>query len=126
MAEVFHSDMTLIRQITGTAESRIDVFAEDVDIQTKKEFFEITDDAGDVVKRHQTGQSAQMSIGKLFDSEIDFANGNNIKVYFGNILGTTTYQMGSCYITDKGFKISEDDEVTHNVSIVGRNFGTTS
>ena len=124
MAEVFHSDMTLIRQITGTAESRIDVFAEDVDIQTKKEFFEITDDAGEVVKRHQTGQAAEMSIGKLFDQEIDFANGNNIKVYFGNILGTTTYQMGSCYITDKGFKIPEDDSVTHNVRIIGRNFGT--
>src|SRR3972149_236921 len=99
MAEVFHSDMTLIRQITGTAESRIDVFAADVDIQTKKEFFEITDDAGEVVKRHQTGQAAEMSISKMFASEINLTDGNTVKVYFGNTLGTTTYGMGSCYVT---------------------------
>ena len=126
MAEVFHSDMTLIRKITGTVESRIDIFAQDVDIQTKKEFFEVTDDAGDVVKRHQTGQSAEMSISKMFASEINLTDGNTVKVYFGNTLGTTTYGMGSCYVTDKGWKIGEDDPVIHNVRIIGRNFGTTS
>ena len=122
MAEVFHFNECLVQN--GTTSTRIDTYCSDVSVSLRKKFFEVKDEDGQVVKRLQSGQEADMSIGAAFASEISFTDGNAIRVYYGDVLGTTTYEMGSCYVTDKGWSQKENDVVTHDVKIVGRTFGT--
>jgi len=124
MAEVFHFDECLVKEVTGTVETRIDNYATGVSVSLARNFFDIKDDTGQIIKRFEAGKEADMSIDALFAADIDFTDGNNIKLYYGNVIGTTTYQMGSCYIKDKGWSQSEDDAVKHDVKIVGRTFGT--
>ena len=126
MPEVYHFDECLIKKITsGTIEERMDYYVTDVTVSARKTFKDITDEDGEVIKRFQTGKSAELSIGCLFGtSGINITDGNNIKIYHGNALGTTTYQMGSCYISDEGWAHSENDLIKHDVKILGRNFGT--
>ncbi len=122
MAEVFHFNECLIR--VGTTTTRLDTLASDVSVSLTKDFFDITNEDGQTVKRFESGRGADMSIGKLFDTEIDFTDGSDLRLLYANQLGTTTYQMGSAYIKDKGWNQSENDSVKHDVKIVGRNFGT--
>jgi len=126
MAEVYRGDDVLIKEVTGTVESRIDIYCKDVTISSKKDYVAIRNEAGVPIKRILVGQDAEMSISQMFATEVSFTDGNNIKVYFADNLGTATYQMGSCYITEKGWKIPEDDGVVHDVKIIGGSFGTTT
>ena len=122
MAEVWHFNECLIR--VGTTTTRLDTYATDVSVSLTKDFFNIKNEDGQVLKRFESGRGADMSIGVLFDSEIDFTDGSDLRLLYANQLGTTTYQLGSSYIKDKGWSQSENDAVKHDVKIIGRNFGT--
>lgn len=124
MAEVFHFDECLIKTISGTVETRIDTYAQNAAIALKKTFFDVTDESGQIVKRYEEARGADLSIDTLFASEISHTDGNAIRVYYGNILGTTTYELGSAYVADKGWAQSENSTVTHDIKVVGRTFGT--
>lgn len=124
MAEVFHFEECLVKTLSGTVESRIDSYAENVTVALKKSFFDVPTEDGQVIKRYESGRSAELSIGKLFDTEIAHTDGNSIKFYYGNSLGTTTYQAGSCYIQDSGWSQSANDAVKYDVKISARTFGT--
>lgn len=122
MAEVWHFNECLIR--VGTTTTRLDTYATDVSVSLTKDFFNIKNEDGQVLKRFESGRGADMSIGVLFDSEIDFTDGSDLRLLYANQLGTTTYQLGSSYIKDKGWSQSENEAVKHDVKIIGRNFGT--
>lgn len=112
--------------MSGTTETRIDTYAENVTVAFKRQFFNVTDEDGSVIKRFQKGKSATMDIGMLFSSEIALTDGENIKLYYTSQGSTTTYLMGSAYIQDRGWNQPGADIVRHDVKIVGRTFGTTS
>mgnify|MGYP001576465125 FL=1 len=109
MAEVWHFNECLIR--VGTTTTRLDTYATDVSVSLTKDFFNIKNEDGQVLKRFESGRGADMSIGVLFDSEIDFTDGSDLRLLYANQLGTTTYQLGSSYINDKGWSQWENEAV---------------
>jgi len=121
MAEVFHFNECLI---TGTDAATFASFAEGVSIDYERDFFNIENESGAIIKRFQSGEKASMTIDKLFDAEIDRTDGEAIDVHYANALGTTSYRLGSAYIEAKSWSQGENDAVKHNVNIVGKTFGT--
>ena len=121
MGEVFHFDECLI---TGTDATAFAAFATGVSVDYERDFFNIENESGAIIKRFQQGERASMSIDKLFDAEIDRTDGEAIDVHYGNALGTTSYRLGSAYIENKSWSQGENDAVKHDVKIVGKTFGT--
>jgi len=124
MAEVFHFDECVV---SGTNNVPIAPFAEDVSVSEVKNFFDIENESGQVIKRFESGKNASMDIGVLYADEIVHSDGEAFNLHYGNSLGTTSYQLGSAYIKEKGWTQSDNNQIVrHNVKIVGRTFGTIS
>ena len=122
MAEVFHFDECIV---SGTDGAAFASFAEGVTVNYDRELFGITNESGGVIKRFQSGENAGMSIEKMFDADIIIEDGQAINLHYANVLGTTSYQLGSAYIKEKGWVQSDNNPaVRHNVKIVGKTFGT--
>lgn len=126
MPEVYHFLECEIKRVGsvvgGTTEYSIDAYAENVSVTMGREFVEMKDTSGVVQKRVPVGSTCEMTIGKLYQADVSLCDGNAIKLYMGNALGTETWQMLGAYWANKDF--GGDELIAYNVSITGKSFGT--
>lgn len=128
MAEVYSGLEAYIYRVGssvgGTTETAIDAYAEGVNVTLSRELRSRTDTSGVVQQRIPVGKSAEMSISRLYIDDPHLCDGNNLKLYLMNSLGTQTYQLTGAYWENKGWSAPGDDLVKYDVTIVGRDFGT--
>ncbi len=126
MAEVWQFDECLIRTGTSSTGSRIDAYAEDVNVDLSYSFKDCADpETGQVFDRIETGREANMTIGALWAGDFVHTNGQPIRVYFTSSAGVaSTYQMGSAFVQSRGWSMAQDALCKHDVKIVGANYGT--
>lgn len=129
--EVYHFLECEIKRVGSAAgdstETSIDAFAEGVSVSVSRELQPRIDTSGVVQQRVPIATEASMSIQRLFTSEATLFDGNAIKLIMGNIIGTTSYQLSGAYWTNKDFSGGPDDDgITHDLQIVGQDFGTVS
>jgi len=128
MAEVFSALECYIYRVGSklgdTTEAAIDAFAEGVNVSVSRELVPRVDDQGVIQQRVSFGKTAEMTISKLYSDDPHLFDGNNIKLYMMNSIGTQTYQLTGAYWSNKGWGASGDDTVSFDVAVVGRDFGT--
>lgn len=125
MAEVWHFDECLIRRGTSSTGSRIDLYAEDVNVELNRTLKECVDpETGRSFDRIATAQEASMNIGMLWGGDFAIDDGIAIRLWFSSSAGTVTYEMGSTYWTKKGWSMRENELVKKDLSFVGASFGT--
>ena len=128
MAEVFSALECYIYRVGSklgdTTEAAIDAFAEGVSVTLNRELVPRVDTEGVIQSRVSMGKSADMTISKLYSDDPHLFDGNNVKLYMGNSLGTQTYQLTGAYWSSKGWSASGDEAISFDVSVMGRDFGT--
>jgi len=128
MAEVYSALEAYIYRVGSKAgdstETAIDAYAEGVDVKLSRALRARTDTSGVVQQRIPLGKEAEMRISRLYSDDPHLCDGNNLKLYFMNSLGTQTYQLTGAYWSNKGWRGDGDDPVNYDVTIVGRDFGT--
>jgi len=124
MGEVFHFNECII---SGTDGTPIAPFAEEVSVDLTRQLFDVKNESGQIIKRFESGKNAAMTIRVLFAEDVVHTDGQALNLHYGNALGTTSYQLGSAYVTETGWQQSQKNQaVRHDVKLVGRTFGTIS
>jgi hypothetical protein len=128
MAEVWTFLECYIKRVgstgTDTAEYSIDAYAEGVTVSLTRDVIPRMDTSGVAQQRIETRRQAEMSINALYSADVSLFDGNNVKLYFMNALGTETWQMTKAYWTNKGWSGGAVGGITYDVTVVGNNFGT--
>ncbi len=124
MGEVYHFNECRVVSMTGTVETRLDAFAEDVSVDVTHNLYTVKNESGNIVKRFPSGTEVGITIGRLYSGTFSHPDGNNIKFFYENVSGTVTYQAGSVYLANEGQGQGEDANVTHDLKFVGGAFGT--
>ena len=126
--EVWSFDEAYLKKVGtaagGTTEYAVDTFAESISVAKSRELVEMVDTSGVVVKRVPIRTSVSVSLGALYNAPVNFFDGNDVKLYFQNALGTETWYIGSCTSSDESWDMSADGLVAYQVELVGNSFGT--
>lgn len=101
-----------------------DVYAQDVSINYKKDYLPIKNEDGQVIKEYERTREVEVSIGKLFSTGFNFADGNDLLLNHENAVGTCNYLISKCYVQDEGWNQSANDVVKHNIKFVAQTIGT--
>jgi hypothetical protein len=126
MAEVYHFNEVILYSFTGATPALLGTYAEDVTINVSRDFFNVTDESGLVVKRYQSGLSCEMDLGVLYSGDIILGDNENIIVSYQNVSGTVNHLLSNTYLQDKGWSQSANDAIKHDIKILARTFGTTT
>ena len=128
MGEVYSFNECTIKKVGSAAgdstESKIDNFATNVRVYVKRKLAERRDHTGNVLERIPQGTEVDMSIDKLYCNDVTLFDGNAIKLYFSNSVGSETWQMGGAYWESKDWGASGDGLFAEGLAIKGNTWGT--
>ena len=124
MAEVYHFNECNVRTVSGTTETIVDSYAENVSVNRRLSKFNIETEDGLTIARKASGEDVDISIGVLFAQEFNHTDGNALRFYFSNVAGSVCYQAGSAYVLEKGISQGEDAPVKYDIKLGAASFGT--
>lgn len=128
MGEVYSFTEAIIKRVGSASgdstESQINNYANSVRVYVKRKLAERRDHTGNVLERIPQGTEVEMSIDKLYANDAFLFDGNAIKLYFSNAVGSETYQMGGCYWDSKDWGASGDGLFAQGLIIKGNTWGT--
>jgi hypothetical protein len=128
MAEVWSFAEAIIKRVGSASgdstESQIDNFATNVRVYLKRKLAERRDHSGNVLERISQGVEVDLSMDKLYVNDPFLFDGNAIKLYFGNSVGSETRQMGGCYWESKDWGAAGDGLWSEGITIKGNSWGT--
>ena len=109
-----------------TTETAIDAYAEGISVEVSREVQERIDTSGVVFDRVPIQTRVTMSISKLYCKDADsfLFDGNDMKLYFNDGIGSETWQMDKCWWLSKGWSLSSDSLCTYDIEISGNSWGT--
>lgn len=109
----------------GTTEYSIDAYAEELSVSVSRDLADRADTSGVIQQRIPVKSQVEMQISKLYQADFSLFDGNDIKLYMGNTLGTETWKATKCYWQNKGWSGGAgDDGLRYEVSITASTFGT--
>lgn len=124
MGEVYHFNEVTLKSVSGTIETTICPFATGVAVDLRREMFDVANEDGQVVKRFEYGKGVTVTIGKAYDSDLAWTDGDSLKIYHQYNGGTVTHQVTNVYLTDQGWTQRENDVIRYDVKMVGQSVGT--
>ena len=108
----------------GTTETAM-VYVEGVDVRVDRELAERRDTQGVVQTRFPLRTNVEMSIKKMYGTDMFLFDGNDIKLILQNaVTGTETWKMDNCWYQSKGWSGNSDGPMTYEVNLTGASWGT--
>ena len=126
MAEVFSVDECVIKRVGSasgdTTETSIDAYMEGVHVDLSRELQPRVDTSGVVQQRVPMSKGAVLSVDTMYASAPFVFDGNDIKLYFANALGTETRTLSKAYWDGQGWEASNGGAVAYHVQFIGNDF----